>query len=36
MKSMTGFGRGEYRSENLVIDVEIKTIQEDIQPLKKK
>ncbi len=26
MKSMTGFGRGEYRSENLVIDVEIKTI----------
>lgn len=26
MKSMTGFGRGEYRSETLVIDVEIKTI----------
>jgi len=26
MKSMTGFGRGEYRSESLVIDVEIKTI----------
>ncbi|WP_290770956.1 YicC/YloC family endoribonuclease [Anaerofustis sp.] len=26
MKSMTGFGRGEYRSADLVVDVEIKTI----------
>lgn len=26
MKSMTGFGRGEYRSETLVIDVEIKSV----------